>query len=71
MAVYRLVFSFAKRSGYAIAEGHTGYSHQSNMPNATFNAALHMVSADNLTVAQSAWAGGVYLYLPPVHDDIL
>jgi hypothetical protein len=40
------------------AEGHTGYSHQSNMPNASFNAALYMVSADNLTVAQNAWAKG-------------
>jgi hypothetical protein len=40
------------------AEGHTGYSHQSTMPKASFNAALYMVSADNLSVAKQAWNMG-------------
>jgi len=40
------------------AEGHTGYSHQSALPKASFNAALYMVSADNLSVAKQAWNMG-------------
>ena len=38
--------------------GRTGYSHQSGLANADFVADIMMVSADNLEMAQGAWANG-------------
>jgi len=38
--------------------GRTGYSHQSGLANADFVADIMMVSADNLAMAQGAWANG-------------
>ena len=38
--------------------GRTGYSHQSGLAHADFVADIMMVSADNLAMAQSAWAKG-------------
>jgi len=38
--------------------GRTGYSHQSGLANADFVADIMMISADNLAMAQGAWANG-------------
>ena len=38
--------------------GRTGYSHQSGLDNADFVADIMMVSADNMAMAQAAWAKG-------------
>ena len=40
------------------SKGHTGYSHQSRLDNADFVPNIMMVSADNLAMAQDAWAKG-------------
>ena len=40
------------------ASGNTGYSHQSGLDDADFVADIMMVSADNLAMAQDAWANG-------------
>ena len=39
----------------ANASGHTGYSHQSDKPEAAFDADMFMVSADSLDHARNAW----------------
>jgi len=38
------------------ASGHTGYSHQQNIPTSSFDASMVMVSADTLQEAEQAWA---------------
>ena len=38
--------------------GRTGYSHQSGLDNADFVADIMMISADNMAMAQGAWANG-------------
>ena len=53
------------------ASGNTGYSHQSGLDDADFVADIMMVSADNLAMAQAAWAKGYRTFrLVDSLDDI-
>ena len=38
------------------AKGHTGYSHQSNLPQSSFDPQITMLSADSLKQAEDAWS---------------
>ena len=41
------------------AEGHTGYSHQSNLPQSSFDPQITMLSADSLEQAEDAWSNNI------------
>lgn len=50
--------SYVADSLLSAAVGHTAYSHQSGMPQSSFDAARYMVSADSLPEAEAAWQAG-------------
>lgn len=50
--------SYVNESLISEAAGHTAYSHQSNVPQSSFDGARFMVSADTEAAARDAWANG-------------
>jgi hypothetical protein len=47
--------SYVAESLISECDGHTAYSHQTGMPQSSFDPSVYMVSADSLGDAQSAW----------------